>query len=836
MTMKNIFLITLLLYNVFSSHLSAKVWINELMQSNINLVQADFQYSDNTWARDFPDSWIELYNDSDEPVDIQNWTISLEANYRNGWKMVTNKQPIIIAPKSYLLIYADEAATGIHANFRVDSSGCTLYLFDSSGQQIDMAVIPKHPAPNVAFGRLQDGKVGMGWGWIVSPTPETSNQGTTTYAKTSKILLPAPVFSRVGGVFKNNVKVSLSLPEGTPAGVTLSNIHYTLDNTEPTVNSLVYTGELTINTPTVVRAKLIHPDYLTNWSTVHSYIVSSKNHSLPVISISTDPSYLWDDEFGIYCDGNGKYGKTGNSVDYKVNWNNEWRRPINFEYFPEENSPSVINQLGEFRIASGWSRANPQKTFIAYSNKRFGPNKRYVYDFFKEKPGMEIKSFMIRNSGNDFNTTHFRDAAIQLFLGGKVDIDYQAYQPAIFYLNGEYWGVQNLRERSNEDWVLSNRATEDIDMFENWWDLKAGDWNNLNLLMNELRKSSSQRNYELIMSQVDLDEFINYMILQIYISNTDFPGNNTAMWRLRHTNGKWRFLLKDTDHGLGIWGFNPVTHNTLIWNTQSNDDPRKLFNALLTQDSFKKNFYKRFAVYMGDILHYNSTSQVIDSIQAIIEPAMQDHFGRWGSNMDSWYWEIDKMKTWCNRRNVEVYKHLKNYFKLGEIMSLTYETASNLSETPAVYINDVRMRKSGLKGSYFQKEPIELRYDGNAVNYVWEITKTVGGATTTEKYYQQEVSYMIADRCTSVKIKLVDNPNSLTNPVTQEIGLSVSENQLQISDLQLPSVVSIYDITGKLIAKKTISNSSLTIPLNQKGVFIVEVQNDAQRLTQKVTL
>ncbi len=246
-----------------------------------------------------------MYNDSDEPVDIQNWTISLEANYRNGWKMVTNK-PVIIASKSYLLIYADEAATGIHAHFRVDSSGCTLYLFDSDGQQIDMAVIPKHPAPNVAFGRLQDGKVGMGWGWIVSPTPETSNQGTTTYAKTSDILLPAPVFSQVGGIFKNNIKVSLSLPADIPAGVTLSNIHYTLDNTEPTADSPAYTEELTISTPTVVRAKLIHPDYLSNWSTAHSYIVSSKNHSLPVISISTDPFYLWDDEFGIYCDGNGK--------------------------------------------------------------------------------------------------------------------------------------------------------------------------------------------------------------------------------------------------------------------------------------------------------------------------------------------------------------------------------------------------------------------------------------------------------------------------------------------------------------------------------------------------
>ncbi len=210
---------------------------------------------------------------------------------------------------------------------------------------------------------------------------------------------------------------------------------------------------------------------------------------------------------------------------------------------------------------------------------------------------MEIKSFMIRNSGNDFWYTHFRDAAIQLFFGGKVDVDYQAYQPAIFYLNGEYWGIQNLRERSDEDFVLSNYATEDIDMIENWWgELKAGDKSAWDQLMSELRKSSSQQNIQWIINEFGAE------LLTVPISpcsNTDFPGNNMVMWRPRHANGKWRFILKDTDHGMGIWGSNPITHNALRYNTESNDDPRRLFNALLTQESFKKNF-----VFETD-RHYN---------------------------------------------------------------------------------------------------------------------------------------------------------------------------------------------------------------------------------------
>ena len=827
MNMRYIPLLTLFLWSLHSPYLSAKVWINELMQSNIDLVRDDIQ--------EFPDSWIELYNDSDEPVDIQNWTISDNADYRKGWKI---EMSVTIAPKSYCLIYADKASQGLHTDFRLDSgSGGSVFLFDENGQQIDAVLkIPKQAAPNIARGRISDGS--NTWANFVSATPGAENTG-----KTSDILLSSPIFSRKGGIFRNNVNISLSLPSNAPKDVSLSNIHYTLDNSEPTVSSPSYEETLTITATTVVRAKLIHPNYLTDRSSVHTYIISADGFSLPVISISTDSTYLWDDEFGIYCQGNGEYGLTGNGVDYKVNWNNDWRRPVNFEYFPVGNNSSVLNQLGEMRIAGGWSRANPQKTLIVYGNKRFGI-KRFEYDIFEEKPNQEIKSFMIRNSGNDFWSTHFRDAATQLFMGGKVDVDYQAYQPAIFYLNGEYWGIQNLRERSTEDFVLANYATEDIDMIEDWWgELKAGDKIYWNELMNELRKASSERNYQWIIDQIDIDEYINYMILQIYVSNTDYPGNNMVMWRPRKAGGQWRFIIKDTDHGLGGAGAedgvkDAVTHNALKFNTADNGDDRKLFNALLTQDSFRQKLYSRFAVYMGDLLHYNSTSQVIDSIQNLLEPSIQDHLTRWNlRSLDSWRDEISKMKEWCGGRNVEVYEHIRDFFSLGAVMSLKYEASSDLDEKPAVFINDVAMRSSGLDGSYFQGEDLKLRYENETPAYGWEITQTVNGTTTVNSFFQQDLSYQIAPGCTSMSIRLVAEPSSTEQPESSKINISVVDNQLRISDLQLPSVISIYDINGKLVVKTTTTDSSILIPFhNKKGVFVVEVRNNKQKHTRKVIL
>ena len=313
------------------------------------------------------------------------------------------------------------------------------------------------------------------------------------------------------------------------------------------------------------------------------------------------------------------------------------------------------------------------------------------------------------------------------------------------------------------------------------------------------------------------------------------------MWRPRQPNGKWRFILKDLDFGLGIWDMNPVTHNAMRYNTENNNDDRKLFNALLTQDSFRKKFYGRFAVYMGDLLHYKSTSQVIDSIQQLLEPAMQDHLTRWmpemwWRDMNSWRYEVAKIKTWCNQRNAEMYKHLQEFFQLGTITPLVFEMTNDLPEKPAVFINGIRMRDSGLNASYFQKEIIELHYEENNPQYGWEIMQVINGTVTVETSFQQDLFYQIAEGCSYVRIRMANKPSSLTKLAIPEISLSVVDHHLQISELQCPSGISIYDMSGKLLIQTTATDRSIRIPFPRKGIFIVKVQNEVQKLTEKVVI
>ena len=742
-TKKTTLLTAFVLATTFASPVSTKaqVIINELMQSNIDCVMDDIN--------EFPDSWVELYNSGTTAVNLNTLSISDENDPNKAWPL-PNKT---LQPGSYILVYCDKEEQGLHTPFRLESGkGCAVYLF-SNGELIDKVEgLKKQPAPNIAYGRKTDGS--DSWGYMATPTPAAANCGSTC-----KDILGAPVFSVKGKVMRNGkpFSLTLSLPEGSEG----AEIRYTTDGSEPTRTSYLYQQPISISQTTVVKAKLFLDGMLSPRSTAQSYIFFPRDITLPVISISTNKKYLYDNKIGIYVDGTYQSGKK--------NYEFDWRRPINIEFFFEPGDESQINQLCEARIMGGASRGSARKSLAVYANKRFG-EKRLKYEFFPDdRPGItDFKSIALRNAGNDFDYLFQRDAIIQLNTARHCDIDFQAYRPAIVYFNGEYMGMLNIRERSNEDNIYTNYdGLEDLDMFENWWELKEGTWDNYNAF----KEFYGEHGHTLAEYDkwMDTMEFLNLMLVNLYYVNRDFPGNNIVMWRPRTDEGRWRWIMKDTDFGLGLYGVS-AGYNTIKWLYDPNYDKgtnwanqyehTRLFRRLMDDADFKREFIDRAAIYMGDWLNERGTRAVWDPLYDAIKyeyPYHRELINKWWPKYDD---ELNNARNWIAQRTGYFYKYIADYYGVGSPIPLTINTSVEETERAEIEItfNGVKLSEALFDGKFFKDRRVNLSGKSLREGYIvkgWKVTtKDNNSKETTETVDGSDYSFLMPS-CKGISIEAI---------------------------------------------------------------------------------
>ncbi|MBQ3945011.1 MAG: lamin tail domain-containing protein [Alphaproteobacteria bacterium] len=345
--MKKIWFSTLItLPTIAFAQSEASICINEIMQSNIDCLMIE---------HDFPDSWVELYNPTDDDIALKGYFLGTTNDVMSAYQFISSDT---IYAHGYFLILCDKNATELHTDFRLEStSGGTLYLFDATESLVASLSYPAMLAPNIAYGRSLDGF--EEWGWELTPTPGSTNEGGF-----STILLPEPIFSMKGQVMTSSASLSITMPDGDYPDDT--KIYLTTDGKEPTASSssgTEFTFDITENT--VIRAKLISESALSRRSTANSYIFHPRTTSLPIISILTDEDYLYSDSVGILSS-----ARTNN--DY--NFNYDWRRPVNTEYFDASNGSAWFNQLGEVAVGGNYTRSInfAQKSLKLYANKRFG--------------------------------------------------------------------------------------------------------------------------------------------------------------------------------------------------------------------------------------------------------------------------------------------------------------------------------------------------------------------------------------------------------------------------------------------------------------------------------
>jgi len=756
------------------------------MQSNVDCIMDDLN--------EFPDSWVELYNPD-------NTTINSEA-YRLGTTPVSKEASQIFltsfGPKGHLVVFCSKKDEKNNLPFKLESGkDCKLYLFHGTNLIDSLPYgMKKQPAPNIAFGRETDGS--ETWGYQKAPTPNAVNCGVVY--DHSKIL-EDPIFSVPGRVSKNSSSFSLelSVPEYSPEGTV---IRYTLDDyTEPDENSTLYTGPITIKGTHVVRAKLFCEGYLSPRSVTQSYISFPREITLPVVSVVTNPDYFFDSKIGIYVEGN--YSSN------KKNYNYNWHRPVNFELFDTPNEESVLNQLCETRVTGGASRDWKLKSLGFYADKRFG-KKKFDYEFFPDQcPELtDYKSIMMRNSGNDCDYLYMRDAIMQRSMAQNVDMDWQAWSPAIFYLNGEYKGMLNIRERSNEANVYTHYDhLEDIVMVENNSQLKRGNWDDWQAFVDFY--SEEGHTYEEFDEVLDLTEYMNVMIMNLYYVNLDFPGNNLMFWRPNAEGGKWRIIAKDTDFGLGLYG-RDANYKIFDWLYNPNYDANNawanepqmtlLFRHLMENERAKNEFIDRCAIYLGDFLNFDRVWEIWEPMYELTKYEYPNHrklFNEWWPNYND---ELKNAKNWLKKRFDYFYQQVANYGETGSPVKLYINNALSENDLEGINVtfNGIKLTRNNFSGKYFAGKEVTLT--GENVSG-WEVTVKKSGNKAETSEVSGSTYQFTMPTCTQLTI-------------TAKMGGSGIE---EIGGNENVGYVEIYDETGR------------RIPELQRGYNIVKTSSGVSK-------
>jgi len=504
-----------------------------------------------------------------------------------------------------------------------------------------------------------------------------------------------------GGFFTEATSVQLLSPGAA--------IYYTTDGSRPTTNSKRFTGPISLEKTTVLRAIAVLKGKKSQ-PFANTFFINEPETTLPVISLSISNSTLFDPESGLFVKGN----NASDSLWMQPGANFWSRREVtaNFEFFEADGKLSWSDQIG-LRMFGGMSRLFPQKSVALVARSRYGDN-RFRYPFFGKNGLKKFKYLVLRNSGSDFGKTHFRDA-LMTHLVHDWDLETQDYRPAHVYINGKYWGIYNMREKVNRHFIAShfNVDADSIDLIEHKLTKRYGSTKHYQRLLGFLSKNSlaNDANFAYVASQMEVNNFLDYQIAQIYFDNQD-AGGNIKYWRPQTPTGRWRWILYDTDWGFGLNDPKAYRNNSLAFHTEPNgpnwpNPPWSTFilRKLLENKAFRDEFINRFADRLNDDFTSEKVLAAIEKFQERLEPEMPRHLARWRLKEKTWRAEIQVLRNFAKERPDYMRRFLMEKFNTGELRDLSIA----ISHGGKVLINETIDFRDTFSGKYFENIPIRLQ-------------------------------------------------------------------------------------------------------------------------------
>jgi len=608
--------------------------------------------------------WVEIYNSTGGTLDLSGVGLSDDANRPRKWQFPSGSTINAGEYKIIFLTGEEGMENGTHcASFRLSKDGgYSLILSTPAGELIDRIPVGRQYA-NVSFGRSYSV---AGFQYYTAPTPRAANTGSGYSGKSEE-----PVFSAQGGLYQTGETVTVSLT--VPAGAT---VYYTTDCSDPDETSSIYTGPITLNSTTILRTIVYESGKLPSLISTQSYFFGI-DHTVRVVSLVSDPVNLFDYYEGIYEKGPGAVGQYAEhpygSNNKGANFWMDWEKAANVEVFGE-NGETILSQGCGLKLQGQYSRAEDQKAFKLIARSEYGPN-RFNASLFEDRPYTEYQSFILRASGQDWDKTRMRDI-VQTSLAAETDVMYQAAEMCVVYINGQYWGQYNMRERINEysiaQWENWSSDVDAMDIIKANRTVMQGSNDSFEEIVSWVDEHGvkTQEDIDYVAQFIDIDNYLDYVAVQIYVGNPDLL--NVKRYRSTEEDGKWRWILFDTD-----WGYTTDTNSMRRWL-----DPRgagseyktdnRLFVGLMANETIKDQFLHRFDELMLSSWTADKVLATIDHYYQTLLPEIDQHLERWGFTRAKFDREMKIFIEYAEERPLKMLYYIMQTYEMNEKTMMNY--------------------------------------------------------------------------------------------------------------------------------------------------------------------
>ena len=506
------------------------------------------------------------------------------------------------------------------------------------------------------------------------------------------------LFSHQGGFYDEPFTLSLGCTDWN------CQIHYTTNGNTPTASSALYNAPLFLNErlfstsdiytlPISPLFESFEPDFVQHAIVIRAaafdgggqrvsevatqtYLIRSfgcDTHGLAVVSVCADSLALFDYDTGILVPGVFFDPEDPDSTGNYFQRGREWERLSNVEFYELDNTG--INQQCGLRAHGNRARKAPAKGLKIYAREEYG-KKRFKHHFFDTTPIKSFKHLILKPFSTLWPCSGVQDyVANRLAL--EMGLEAPNSRPVVVYLNGEYWGIYFLQEKIDEHYLEDHFSVEPercnivegngINGFSGKWniDVESGNGAGFGQMLNWLEDAdlSDNANYAYLSDLIDIDNFIDYQILETFIANTDWPANNFRCWQTDDT--KWRFAFFDGDATLLEKDYDVLGNATYVRNDHWHTGGKStlLFRRLLENNEFKLRFSYRVNELCNTILQFNSIMSILDGIVQDLRLEVPNHIARFGypNSLDYWNWGCSLAQDFLRNRVADYQEACDNF-------------------------------------------------------------------------------------------------------------------------------------------------------------------------------